>query len=459
MTGFDDLSEEARAGEEARLLDLASRFSFRGRIDTSAADGPIFVSARGSTVTDLRGREYLDFNSGQMCAALGHNHPRVVAAIEEACRTMLHAHSSHYNDKEIELAARLAQLLPDPLCRSLFSESGADANELALVIARMYTGGREVFSPHVSYHGLSLGARSVTFAGWRRDHGTLPGDSHAMIAPYCYRCPLAKTFPSCDFACVDLSFELVDAQSTGQPAAVITEPLFSAGGVIEPPPGWLRRVREECDRRDMLLVVDEEQTGLGKLGTMFGFERDGVVPDIVTLAKHFGGGVCISSVTATAQIEERVVAQGLTVTKSHSNDPLPCAAGLASLDVVEQEDVPGTARRLGERIRGHLDDMAQRHEVIGDIRGRGMLTGIELVHDRATKEPAGGIGKAVARHCFERGLIFSARRQGSVLRFVPPASTTPEQVDQAMEILDDALVAVAGGRRAESEAAMALPPA
>src|SRR5262249_38736408 len=154
------------------------------------------------------------------------------------------------------------------------------------------------------------------------------------------------SFPSCDFGCVKASFELIDAQSTGQPAAVITEPLFSAGGVIDPPPGWLRRVSAECRDRDMLLIVDEEQTGLGKLGTMFGFERDDVVPDIVTTAKHFGGGVGISAVTVRPEIESAVIDAGLTVTRSHSNDPLPCAAGLASLDVIEEEDVPGRATKL-----------------------------------------------------------------------------------------------------------------
>ncbi|RLU87513.1 aspartate aminotransferase family protein [Streptomyces griseocarneus] len=427
---------------ERELLNAAQRYSFRGRIDTSAFSGPVFASARGSVVTDLRGNDYLDFNSGQMCAALGHNHPRILAAIQEACETMLHAHSSHFNVKEIELAEKLGRLLPDPLTRSLFGESGADANELALLLARIFTGGREVFSPHVSYHGLSASARSVTFAGWRRGHGPLSGDSYALIAPYCYRCPLAKTYPSCGLACLDASFELVDAQATDQPAAVITEPLFSAGGVIDPPKGWLARLREKCHERGMLLIVDDEQTGLGKLGTLFGFtDEDGedVVPDIVTLAKHLGGGVGISSVTTTDAIEEKAVENGLTVTRSHSNDPLLCAAGSASVDIVVEEDVPAKARALGIRLREHLGALMERHEIVGDLRGRGMLVGIELVRDRDTKEPAYEEGNEIGRRCFEAGLIFSVRRGGSVLRFVPPASTTLDQLDQGMEILGKVL--------------------
>jgi 2,2-dialkylglycine decarboxylase (pyruvate) len=424
---------------EAQLLAKATRYSFRARMDKKTAEGPIFVSAKDSTVTDLNGKEYIDFNSGQMCAALGHNHPTVIAAIKEACDTMLHAHSSHYNVKEIELAARLGEIMPAPLQKSLFGESGSDANEMAMMIARKFTGGYEIASPHVSFHGLSDATRAVTFAGWHSGHGQLPSGGTAIVAPYCYRCPLNHSFPKCEFACLKTSFELLDAQSTGQPAAVITESLFSAGGVIEPPPGWLKRLQELCRERGMLLIVDEEQTGLGKLGAMFGFERDGIVPDIVTVAKHLGGGVGISAVTTTEEIEEAVVNSGYSATHSHSNDPLICAAGIASLDVIETEDVPAKARKIGAQMHERLTAHMQRYDMIGEIRGRGQLTGVELVRDRQSKEPATDEGRAIGRFCFELGLIFSLRRNGSVLRFVPPATTTPDQIDRAMDILGTAL--------------------
>lgn len=431
---------------EAELLAEATRYSFRARMDKKVAVGPVFASAKDSVVTDVNGKDYLDFNSGQMCAALGHNHPRIVAAIKDACDTMLHAHSSHYNVKEIQLAARLGALMPAPLQKSLFGESGSDANEMAVMIARKYTGGYEVASPHVSFHGLSDATRALTFAGWHAGHGPLPSGTTAIVAPYCYRCPLSHSFPQCEFACLKTSFELLDAQSTGRPAAVITEPLFSAGGVIEPPPGWLKRLQALCHERGMLLIVDEEQTGLGKLGAMFGFERDGIVPDIVTVAKHLGGGVGISAVTTSAAIEEAVVASGYSATHSHSNDPLICAAGIASLDIVEEEDVPAKARRIGTQMHERLAAHMQRYEMIGDIRGRGQLTGIELVRDRAGKEPATDEGRAIGAYCFERGLIFSLRRNGSVLRFVPPATTTPDQIDRAMDILGEALERVSSTR-------------
>jgi 2,2-dialkylglycine decarboxylase (pyruvate) len=307
------------------------------------------------------------------------------------------------------------------------------------MIARKYTGGYEIASPHVSFHGLSDSTRAVTFSGWHAGHGHLPGGAFALVAPYCYRCPLNQTYPGCKFACLKTSFELLDAQSTGRPAAVITEPLFSAGGVIEPPAGWLKELQQMCHARDMLLIVDEEQTGLGKLGGMFGFESEGIVPDIVTVAKHFGGGVGISAVATTAEIENKVVSNGYAATHSHANDPLICAAGLASLDVIQQEDVPARARRIGKHMRERFEAMQQRYEMVGDIRGRGQLMGLELVRDRNSKEPATDEGRAIGQYCFSHGLIFSVRRSGSVLRFVPPATTSADQIDAAMDILSNAI--------------------
>lgn len=436
----------AGAAREADLLATAAQFSFRARMDKKTNEGPVFERGAGSVVFDVTGKEYLDFNSGQMCAALGHNHPTITAAIKDACDTMIHAHSSHYNVKEIELAARLGAIMPRPLQKSLFGESGADANEMAMMIARKYTGGFEIASPHISFHGLSDSTRAVTFSGWHAGHGHLPGGTYAIIAPYCYRCPLNQTFPSCKLACLKTSFELLDAQTTGRPAAVITEPLFSAGGVIEPPPGWLKALQEMCHQRNMLLIVDEEQTGLGKLGQMFGFESEGIVPDIVTVAKHFGGGVGISAVTTTSAIEDKVIRDGYAATHSHANDPLICAAGTASLDVIQNEDVPAKARRIGAHMRARLEAFQQRYEMIGDVRGRGQLTGVELVRDRYTKEPATAEGRGIGKYCFEHGLIFSIRRDGSVLRFVPPSTTTDDQINAAMDLIGQALERVAPKR-------------
>ena len=425
---------------EDELLDLARRYSFRSRMDKSVVSGPIFVWARGSVVRDVNGKEYLDFNSGQMCAALGHNHPRIIQALDQGAGAMIHSHMSMFNDREIILASRLAEIAPAGMNRSMFLTSGSDSNEAAIAIAKRYTGGYEVASPMVSFHGLSQSTRAVTYSGLgHQGYGPYAPGHYAMFAPYRYRCSFCSDKPGCDSTCLDASFDLLDAQADGRPAAVITETLFSAGGVIDLPPGWLQQLKSMCRDRGMLLILDEAQTGLAKLGTMWAFEEEGVTPDIFTISKHFGGGIAISAAITTDEIEEKVVESGFVLGHSHSNDPLPCNAAIASIDVILEGSLVDVARELGEYWKGHLRQLAQRHEIIGDIRGRGLLQGIELVVDRDTKEPAYQAGQETGRICLDNGLIFSLRRGGSVIRFVPPFTTTHAQFDQATEILDSAL--------------------
>ena len=427
---------------EQELLDLARKYSFRSRMDRGAVAGPVLVWGRGSVVRDVNGKEYLDFNSGQMCGALGHNHPRIVQALQESCDSLIHSHMSLFNDREIILASRLAEITPPGLNRSMFLTSGSDSNEAAMTIAKRYTGGYEVASPVVSFHGQSEATRAVTFSGWRQGYGPYAPGNYPLLAPYRYRCSFCQDQPACDYTCLNTSFDLLDAQADGQVAAVITEPLFSAGGVIDLPPGWLKELQGRCRERGILLILDEAQTGLAKLGTMWACEQEGVVPDILTISKHFGGGIAISAVITTDEIEEKVSETGLVVAHSHSNDPLPCNAAIASIDVILEEGLVDVARRIGDYWKGHLETLAQRHELIGDIRGRGLLQGVEFVTDRKTRNPAYEAGRNIGRSCLENGLIVSVRRSGSVIRFVPPFTTTEAQMDLAAEILDHAITTV-----------------
>ncbi len=423
---------------EEELLDLARSFSFRSRMDRSAVSGPILVWGRGSVVRDVNGKEYLDFNSGQMCAALGHNHPRITQALQESCDTLVHSHMSLFNDREIILASRLAEITPPGLNRSMFQTSGSDSNEAALAIAKRYTGGYEVASPMVSFHGQSEATRAVTYSGWHQGYGPYAPGSYAMFAPYRYRCSFCQAKGACDYSCLNASFDLLDAQADGQLAAVITEPLFSAGGVIDLPSGWLQELKLKCEARGALLILDEAQTGLAKLGTMWAFEQEGAIPDILTVSKHFGGGIAVSATVTTDEIEENVAETGIVIGHSHANDPLPCNAAIASIDIILEENLVDVANRIGQYWRNHLNELAQRYPLIGDIRGRGLLQGIELVRDRVTKEPAHAEGQQIGRLCMDAGLIFSLRRSGSVFRFVPPFTTTEDQMDLAADILDSA---------------------
>lgn len=436
-------SPEPRLDERA-LLASAQAHVFRASMDATDLTGPILERGAGSLVWDITGKAYLDFNSGQMCSALGHNHPRVVEAIREASQTLIHASSSLLNVKQIRLAETLASTVPAPLQKSFFLLSGSDANEAALAVAKKYTGRFEVASPHTSFHGLSESARAVTFSGWHQGYGPYPAGTYGMLAPYCYRCPVQHTFPQCEFACLKASFELLDAECAAPPAAVITEPLFSAGGVIEPPTGWLPTLKRMCEARGTLLVLDEAQTGLAKLGTMWAFEREGVIPDVLTVSKHFGGGMTISAVVTSAEIEAAVAARNFVFMHSHTADPLACGAGLASLELILEEQLWERAARLGDYWQGHLRRLAERYELIGDVRGRGLIQGVELVWDRERKTPAFEAGPQIAQRCLEKGLLCSVRRGGSVLRFVPPFTTTESQFDAAAEILEGTIQAVSG---------------
>jgi 2,2-dialkylglycine decarboxylase (pyruvate) len=414
--------------------------SYMGGIE----ERPILAESKGSVVKDTEGKEYLDFQSGQMGAALGHQHPRIVSAITKTMEKLLHSSNTLLNVPRLRLHEALGKILPPPLKRSIFLVSGSDSIEASIDLARKATGGLDVIGLHAGLHGsTSYLTRSLSFNWSRSKHSIVAPATSAILAPHCYRCPLGMKFPSCKFQCLKTSMELADANFTSQPAAFIGEPVLSAGGVIVPPPGYYKAVREECDKRGMLMIFDEAQTGLGKTGKLFGHQHEeGVSPDIIALSKHFGGGLPISAVCTTDDVAERAARNGYFATRSHATDPLLCAAGEESLKIVVEEDMAGKALRLEKRMKDALSKMAEEFELIGDVRGRGVLIGIELVTDRETRKPANDAGVKVANYCLDKGLIFQmrgVRGDLNVIRLVPPMTTTDEQIDRAMSIIYDGL--------------------
>ncbi len=437
------------------------RTSYMGGLE----DRPILASARGSIVVDTDGKEYLDFQSGQMAGAIGHQHPRIVATVQKALQTMVHATNTMLNVPRLRLHERLGKLLPRPLQKSLFLISGSDSVEASVDLARKATGGMDVIGFHAGLHGsTSYLTRSISFNWDRRKHSVVAPATSSILTPYCYRCPLGLTFPKCEVQCLTTSLELADANFTGKPAAFVGEPIASAGGVIVPPPGYFKEIRNACDERGMLVILDEAQTGLGKTGKMFGFQHeDGFTPDIIALSKHFGGGIPISAVCTTADVAERAVKNGYFATRSHATDPLLCAAGEESINIIEDEDLPGRAAGIEKKIKGAFAELAKECELIGDIRGRGVLLGIELVTDREKKTPANEETRKILTSCLEKGLIFQVRgTRGlqNVIRLVPPMTTPNEQIDRALSILFDAIKSVektrSGPRKAAGKPAAAV---
>ena len=241
----------------------------------------------------------------------------------------MHASNTMLNVPRLRLHEKLGKLLPKPLERSLFLVSGSDAIEASVDLARKATGGLDMLGLHAGLHGsTSFLTRSLTFAWARRKHALVAPATSAILAPYCYRCPLGLTFPKCEIQCLKTSLTLADANFTAKPAGFIGEPVLSAGGLVVPPPGFYAALQAELKQREMLMILDESQTGLGKTGKLFGFQHEpGVMPDIIVLSKHFGGGLPISAVVTTAAIAERAVANGFFATRSHATDPILCAAG------------------------------------------------------------------------------------------------------------------------------------
>jgi len=409
----------------------------------------VVARAEGAWVETADGRRVLDFTSGQICSTIGHNHPRITGAIRQALDRVMHLNSWMLSEPVLALAERLASLLPAPLGKVILLNTGSEANEVALKLAKMHTGRFEVVGLARSFHGLLAGIASVNFSMAHAGYGPLLPGAFALPAPYAYRCPVRHCDGACDCTCLEAGFELVDQQSVGSLCALIAEPVLSAGGVIVPPDGYFRRLRELCEEREMLLVLDEAQTGFGRLGTMFGFEHDGIVPDLVAVSKTLGGGIPLAATITSPEIEESCVARGFLHVTSHVSDPLPAAAGLAVLAVIEEERLVDGARERGEYLLERLRELQAKHEQVGDVRGRGLLVGLELVEDRESCRPANALGAAVTGECLRRGLSMNIVRAGSsanCFRMAPPLTITRDEIDLAVEILDASLTAVLAER-------------
>src|SRR5947208_3354407 len=402
--------------------------------------------ASGSWLETTDGQRVLDFTSGQICSTIGHNHPRIVAAVQQSLDNVIHLNSWMLSEPVLALAERLVGLVPASLNKVILVNTGGEANEIALRLAKMYTGRFEIVGLTRSWHGLQAGTASLNLAGGHAGYGPMMPGTLALPAPYAYRCPIRHCQGSCDCSCLEAGFEVIDQQSVGSLCAVIAEPVLSAGGVIVPPSDYFERLRKLCDERGRLLIVDEAQTGFGRLGTMFGFESYGVEPDILSVSKTLGGGIPIAATLTSSAIEEDCYSKGFMHVTSHVSDPLPAAVGLAVINVIEEEGLVEQARLRGEYLMAGLRELQQHHEQIGDVRGKGLLVGVELVEDRTTKEPADALGVAVGDECLRRGLSMNiVRSTGGMLncfRMAPPLSITESEIDIALGIIDDALTAV-----------------
>ncbi|EDP63290.1 aminotransferase class-III [alpha proteobacterium BAL199] len=395
--------------------------------------------AEGAFLYDANGRRVLDFTSGQMSAILGHCHPEIVATVRDMVGRLDHLFSSMASAPVVDLAEALATLVPG-LPKVILLSTGGEANEAAIRLAKLVTGKWEIVGFTQSWHGMTGGAAAATYKAGRRGIGPLAAGSFGIPAPNAYR----PRFAGVDWRQeLDDSFEQIDRQSTGNLAAFIAEPILSSGGVLDLPPGYLKALQDHCKARGMMLILDEAQTGVGRTGQMFAFERDGVVPDILTLSKTLGAGLPLSAVMTTDAIASEAEARDFLFYTTHVNDPLPAAVGLKVLELVQRDALAARAQSAGARLTAGLRDLQQRHPCIGDIRGRGLLLGLEFAdHDG---KAAATISDEVTDVALEVGLsanIVRAGSSGGTMRIAPPLTVTDAEIDLGVELLGAAIARV-----------------
>ena len=398
------------------------------------------AKAEGIWVEDNSGRRFMDFH-GNSVHHIGYGHPRLVAAIKDQLDTLPFSPRRFTNEVAVDLAERLGTLAPDNLSKVLFTTGGSDANEVALKLARAATGRFKTLSFWDAFHGAGFGAASVGGEATFRSHiagPLLPGAEH--IAPFhCYHCAYGHSGPdSCGLACAGM-VDYVLARE-GDVAAVIAEPMRAVP--VVPPPGYWKAVQEACHRHGTLLIMDEIPTGLGKTGRMFAFEHDGITPDIVTLGKALGGGILpIAAVLARPELD--VVGEFAIGHYTHEKNPVTARAALTTLQIIEDEGLVERSAELGEFALGYLQEALANHPAVGDIRGRGLLFGIELVSSQSERTPNPDLAERVYYACLENGLSFKISA-GSVLTLSPPLTIEKSELRAALDIVVEAIRAACG---------------
>jgi len=397
------------------------------------------VRAEGAFLYDAQDRRMLDFTSGQMSAILGHCHPEIVETVRASIGRLDHLFSSMLSAPVVDLAEALARLVPE-LPKSILLSTGGEANEAAIRLAKLVTGKWEVVGFAQSWHGMTGAAASATYSAGRRGLGPLAPGSFAIPAPNPFRPRLGGISWQAE---LDDAFELLDRQSTGNLACFIAEPILSSGGVLDLPPGYLAALKAHCHARGMLLILDEAQTGIGRTGQMFGFSRDGVVPDILTLSKTLGAGLPLSAMMTSDAIAAEADARGYLFYTTHVNDPLPAAVGLKVLEIVQRDHLADRALAMGARLEAGLRGLQQRYACIGDIRGRGLLLGLEFV--AANGMAANEISDAVTDAAVLLGLSANIVRvgfSGGVMRIAPPLTVTDAEIDLGVALLGQAIARI-----------------
>jgi 4-aminobutyrate aminotransferase-like enzyme len=402
---------------------------------------PLVVSrAKNQYVWDADGNQYLDFFGGIVTVSVGHCNDQVNAKIHEQVDTLQHVSTVFATEPQAALARKIASLTPGrQLTKSFFTNSGTEANETAILAARCYTGNTEIVALRHSYHGRSSMAMALTGQGAWRLGMPQAGIVHAHNA-YCYRCPFGLTYPTCDVRCAQDMEEMIRTTTSGQIAGFIGEPIQGVGGFVTPPKEYFQIVEKIVRNHGGIFISDEVQTGWGRTGgKWFGIEQYGVVPDIITSAKGMGNGSPVGVTVAKPEVADSV--KGLTISTFGGN-PVTATAAKAVIDFIEEQDLLTNCTETGGYLRGCLEELKLKHELIGDVRGMGLMQAVELVEDRNTKAPAAAATAQVMEAARQNGmLVGKGGMYGNVLRISPPMNISRSDVDQFIFALDRSLAA------------------
>ena len=408
----------------------------------------VIERGEGNIVVDVDGNEFIDMNAGLAVCSVGHSHPKVVKAIKDQVDKFIHySYTDFYYDGYVDLGEKLHDLVPgDHKKKFFYGNSGAESIEAAMKVARWHTGRQGYLAYIGSFHGRTLGAVSLTASKpyqRARFAPLIPGVEH-IFYPYCYRCPFNLECPSCDYACVDYIDEYMFHRYVPpeEVAMLIAEPIQGEGGYVVPPDGYFPRLKKLLDKYGILFASDEVQAGIGRTGKWFGIEHFGVVPDIVCMAKGIAAGMPLGVMASRADIQDWKPGSHAS---TFGGNPVSCAAALAVLDIIKTENLLENAQKQGKLIKDRLNEMKDRHPMIGDVRGKGLMVGVELVKDKTTKEYAQKETGDVMMECFRNGLAI-VNCGINVIRWMPPLTITSDLVEPALEIFEKSLTKIEKGK-------------
>lgn len=404
---------------------------------------PLVVSrAQGPYLYDAEGREYLDFFCGIVVVSVGHCNETVNARIKQQLDTVHHTSTLLATEPPVRLAMKIAEITPGALKRSFFSNSGTEANETAVLAARCHTGASDIVALRFGYHGRSAMAMAMTGQStWRVGPSTAPGFTFAQ-APYCYRCPYELQYPSCEVRCARDVELAIQTTTTGRIAGFIAEPVLGSGGFITPPAEYFPAVAGIVKRYGGLFIADEVQSGWGRTGSWFAIDHSGVAPDILASAKGLGNGFPIGVTVVTDEVARSVPVMTLS---TFGGSPLATAAAQAVVDFIEQNNLRANAAAMGALLRRHLDELKEKHRLIGDVRGIGLMQALELVRDRETREPAREETARLMEAARRNGILLGkAGLYGNCLRLAPPLNIGKDEIVEFVRRLDRAFIEVTG---------------